>query len=122
MMNLITTADTSASSKSFTDIRPQWKALAADRKITSQDIAALCIYRSMIKGKGKDDAIERLRRSFIPVTNPIKLANGAAPFWGMTLALYMIRNSTLIEWLSPDEKQELLLIAKSIKITGLDIL
>jgi hypothetical protein len=50
------------------------------------------------------------------------LANGAAPFWGLTLALYMIRNSTLIEWLSPDEKQELLLIAKAIKITGTDIL
>lgn len=120
MNSIIATAETQQSeSQSFTDIRAQWKALAADRKITNQDIAALCIYRSMIRGEDKEATIQRLRKSYTPITNTVKLANSASPYWSVRVALYMIRNSSLIEWLTPDEKQALLSIAKAISMSDM---
>ena len=121
MNSIIATAETQQSeTQSFTDIRAQWKALAADRKITNQDIAALCIYRSMIRGEGKEATIQRLHKSYSPITNTVKLANGASPYWSVRVALYMTRNSSLIEWLTPDEKQALLSMAKTISMSDME--
>jgi len=103
------------------DIRQQWKALAAERKITREDIAALCIYRALVKEQGKNGAISRLQKSFKPITNPVKLENGAYPYGSLESALWAIKNSTLITWLDEEEKQQLLSYAKEIKVHGKEI-
>lgn len=112
---------TSEEPKSYTDIRDEWKALAASRKITAPDIAALCIYRAMIHGQGKDGAIAQLKKSFTPVTNPIKLSNGVLPNNGLYYALATLTISfrqgygpIFLNWITKDEKQELAEIAASI--------
>lgn len=123
MTNLLMSAtDENTTARSYTDVRAQWKALAALRNITKEDIVALCIYRSMIHGEGKDGAISRLRKSFQPITNLVKLENGAAPFLQLDLALFLSRRSKFTTWLTEDEKNELIAIAKEIKIRGKDIL
>jgi hypothetical protein len=98
----------------FTDIRPQWKALAADRKITKEDIAALCFYRSLIKGAITEDALARLRRSFKPITNLTKIENGADPIGARKDASRMVKYSTVFTWLSESEQK--LLLAFSIDV------
>ena len=110
-----------ASQKVSTDTRPKWKALAAERKITYEDMAALAIYRSMVKGEGKEGAISRLHKSFKPITNTVKLENGARPYLSLYFALWLVKKSTFISWLTEEEKQEMLAIAKSIKISGKEI-
>jgi len=89
----------------FTDIRQQWKALAVNRTISKEDIAALCIYRALVKEQGKEGAISRLRKSFKPITNPVKLANGADPNFSLKMALWGTRHSVLITWLEPEEQK-----------------
>jgi len=128
MFNFMKKADTatqeaqaSTTQVTFKDIRPQWKALAAERKITREDIAALCIYRSLIKGEGKEGAISRLRKSFSPITNPVKLENGAYPYGSLASALWMTKHSTFITWLDDESKQSLLILAKEIKVVMGDI-
>jgi len=107
--------------KSITDIRAQWKALAASREITREDIAALCIYRSMYTGEGKEGAISRLQKSFKPISNLVKLENGAYPYGALDTALWLAKKSTLVSWLTEEERTELLSIAKEIKIKGKEI-
>lgn len=125
MFNFMKKADEAAATTStqpaFKDVRPQWKALANERKLDSADMAALCIYRSMIKGEGKEGAISRLRKSFKPITNPIKLENGAYPFGSLASALWRIKYSTFIGWLDVDTQTALLAIAKDINAMGKEI-
>lgn len=104
------------------DIRQQWKALAAERKINREDIAALCIYRSLTKNEGKEGAIGRLRKSFNPITNSTKLDNGAAPYYALSLALWCVKYSTILSWMDEEDKQQVLSIAKEIKIKVGEIL
>jgi len=96
------------------DIRPQWKKLSADKKIQASDMAALCIYRSYVKGEGKEGAISRLKKSFYPITNTVKLENGAAPNGALLSALWTIRNSTFISWLPETDAKYLIEIGKEI--------
>lgn len=118
-----TTEATNATSEAVQpkDIRPLWKALAAERKITREDIVALCIYRSLRKGEGKEGAISRLQKSFKPITNLVKLENGAYPYGSLESALWRLKNCTFMSWLSESEKQEILSLAKEIKIKGKEI-
>lgn len=106
----------------MTDIRQQWKALAAERKITREDIAALALYKTLFKGQGKEDAIARLRKSFISITNLIKLQNGAYPYGALESALWSVKYSAVYSWLQEDEKEKLVALAKEIKIRGSEIL
>lgn len=103
------------------DIRQQWKALAAERKIKSEDIAALCIYRALVKNEGKEGAIARLRKSFNPVTNTIKIQNGAAPYYALSVSLWRVKHSSLFSWLSDEEKETLVAISRDIKVRTGDI-
>lgn len=89
------------------DVRQEWKAHAASKKITSQDIAALCIYRTLVKEQNEEAALSRLKKSFTPVTNPIKLANGANPTASLKNALWMVKNSVFVEWLTAEEYKPL---------------
>lgn len=96
------------------DIRQEWKAHAASKKITSQDIAALCIYRSLVKEQGEEGALSRLKKSFTPVTNPVKLANGANPTHSLRNALWMVKNSVFAEWLTDEEYKPIATMAHAL--------
>src|SRR5450631_2804852 len=74
----------------FTDIRPQWKELAGKKELTSSDMAALHIYRAMVKGEGLEGAKSRLKKAFRPVTCEKKLINGARVWGGYQAALHGI--------------------------------
>lgn len=106
----------------MTDIRQLWKALAAERKITREDIAALSLYRVLIKEQGKEEAIAKLRKSFIPISNPAKINNGAYPYGALESALWSVKHSNVYSWLQEDEKEKLVALAKEIKIKGSEIL
>lgn len=96
------------------DIRQEWKAHAASKQITSEDIAALCIYRTLVKEQSEEDALSRLKKSFTPVTNPVKLANGANPIHSLRNALWMVKNSVFAEWLTDEEYKPIGEIALSL--------
>lgn len=97
------------------DIRQNWKALAADRKIKSEDIAALCIYRALVKEQGIEGALSRLRKSFKPITNPIKLANGADPNLSLKNALWSTKYSAFKDWLPEEEIEQVWEMAYAIR-------
>jgi hypothetical protein len=121
MNNFITQEAAASQAHSFTDIRAKWKSLADAREIAKEDIAALCIYKAMIAGEGKDGAIARIRKSFVPITNPVKLENGAYPYGSLDTALWLIKHSTFQSWLTEEEKTNLLNLSKEIKVTGKEI-
>lgn len=119
MMNFNQEAIASQTEVTFTDIRPQWRELAAKRKITKEDIAALCLYRSLLKGGNTEDTLARLRKSFKPITNIVKLDNGAYPYGSLQEAMRMLKYSTVTTWLTETETKMLysfaLVILKEIK-------
>lgn len=119
MLNLFNTEATSEQTRTLKDIRPLWKARAAERKITKQDIAALCIYRAMIKGEVTEGAKSRLHKSFAPITNEVKLANGAAPYGSLETALYSIKYSCFAEWLDAEQLKQLMEAAKATREAGI---
>jgi len=98
-----TEAQASTTQATFKDIRPQWKALAKERKITKEDIAALCIYRAMVKGEVPEGAKTRLEKAFRPITNVVKLENGADPHGALKSAIWSIKYSKFAEWLDKDQ-------------------
>lgn len=112
-------AQASTVQQTFKDIRPLWKALAKERKITKEDIAALCIYRAMIKEEVPEGAKTRLHKAFKPITNTVKLENGAAPYGALQSAVNLIKYSKFTEWLDKDEFAALLEAAKKTKDAGL---
>lgn len=85
------------------DIRTLWKAQAAAKEISSYDIAALCIYKSLIAEEDLEATKTRLRKSFTPVRNPRKLDNGSTPYGSLITALRSTKWSTFAGWLSPEE-------------------
>ena len=102
------------------DIRQQWKALASARNISIRDIAALCVYRALLKspdedgtrtaimqGYGKEGAIARLLKAFKPITNHVKLTNGAEPLGSMLSALRTIKYSEVYKWLDEEDQKKL---------------
>ncbi len=103
------------------DIRQQWKALAADRKITSEDIAALCIYRALFNEQGKEDSVDRLSKSFKPITNQVKLDNGIHPYGSLSIALNLVKRSTLFTWLDEADQKTMLDLAREIRPYGNEI-
>lgn len=110
---------TSEAVKPLKDIRPQWKVLAANREITKEDIAALCIYRAVYKGQIPEGAKTRLQRSFKPITNTVKLENGADPHGAMTTAINSIKYSHFAEWLDKEELQQLIVAARETQKAGM---
>lgn len=113
------TNTTSGAAKPIKDIRPQWKALAAAREVTKEDIAALCIYRALRKEQVPEGAKSRLHKSFKPITNKVKLENGAYPYGALETALNSIKYSNFVKWLDEDELKQMLDAAKSTKNVGI---
>jgi len=101
------------------DIRTQWKAHAAERKITREDIAALCIYRALVKEQVPTGAKSRLHKSFKPITNTVKLENGADPYGSLKSAVNSVRYSIFAQWLDKEELEMLVEAAKSTRMAGL---
>jgi hypothetical protein len=85
------------------DIRTLWKARAAAKEISSYDIAALCIYKSLRAEEDLEATKTRLRKAFTPVRSPIKLENGATPYGSLRTSLYSIKWSVFPTWLTEEE-------------------
>jgi hypothetical protein len=100
--------------ETFQDIRRNWKALAEKKAISSSDMAALCVYRSLVKGQGKEGAIGRLQKAFGPITNPVKLANGMEAHMSVKSSLRGIPYSTFAGWLTKDELKAVTTMAQEI--------
>lgn len=100
------------------DIRTQWKALAAAKEITREDIAALCLYRTLFVDKDAVEAKARLFKSFAPITNKIKLENGAIPRESLRYALNSIKYSHVLQWLDEDDRVKMLELAKATLMLG----
>lgn len=113
------TNTTSESVKTIKDIRPQWKALAAAREITREDIAALCVYRALRKEQVPEGAKSRLHKSFKPITNKVKLENGAYPYGALESALNSIKYSNFAKWLDKEELEQMLDAVKATKNAGI---
>jgi hypothetical protein len=111
----IATQEPIISKKLTKDIREQWKAHAAARKITKEDIAALCIYRALIKEQMPEGAKSRLHKAFQPITNARKLANGTQPYGSLDASLNSIKYSIFAQWLDKEEMQTMLDAAKETK-------
>lgn len=77
-------------------IKSAWKTLANNKQNTRNDHIKYCILRAML-AKGEDKvAIAKhfLHKSFSPITNPNRLANGAHPFGALQAwNLYIHTNS-----------------------------
>ncbi len=101
------------------DIRTQWKALAAAKEITREDIAALCLYRTLFVEKDAEEAKSRLFTAFAPITNQIKLDNGALPRESLRYALNSIKYSKIAKWLDPEDLAKMLELAKSTLSLGM---
>lgn len=97
----------------MTNIKSLWTARHHAREISSTDIAALCIYRSIKLGEDTEQTKARLCKSFSPVRNKIKLDNGAYPYLSLTYSLNMIKYSCLADWLAPEEFASIAELAKS---------
>lgn len=115
------------------NIYAQWKALAAEKKITHRDVAAFCIYRSLNKqgdvdatrtaimqGYGKEAAKKRLRKSFSPITNKTKLINGSTPFRTLIESLRTVKYSVIVGWLDQDDARLILDMAAELSKEGLE--
>jgi hypothetical protein len=101
------------------DIRTQWKALAAAKEITREDIAALCLYRTLFKEQQSAEAKTRLHKSFAPIKNEIKLANGAQPYEALVAALRTIKYSHVAQWLDEEDRVKMLELAKETLLAGI---
>jgi hypothetical protein len=98
----------------MTNIRAFWKQLADKKEITRNDIAALCL----LKALRKDDpslAVNYLKESFKPVTNTIKLANGAYPYYALWDALCGVTTCQVAQQLTVEEKEKLRLLATAFR-------
>ena len=133
----VTEATAEETPKAFTDIRPQWKELAGKKELTSSDMAALHIYRAIVKGEGLEGAKSRLKKAFRPITSEKKLINGAQAWGGYQAALHGISYlswrynaetrkganvkvyTTAATWLNESELKTLLEIAEQLKKEGL---
>lgn len=87
-----------------------WKKLANEKKIQSRDVAAYALIKALYaKSNDKLEVAKALLyKSFTPITNSNKLANGSTTFSGLGYALYRAYWSTLMEELTPEEKEQFL--------------
>jgi len=84
-----------------------WKKLANQKKIQSRDVAAYAMIKA-IHAKSNDKlevARALLYKSFTPITNANKLANGSTTFDGLEYALFRAQWSILIGELTADEQK-----------------
>lgn len=87
-----------------------WKKLANEKKIQSRDVAAYVLIKALYaKSNDKLEVAKALLyKSFTPITNSNKLANGSTTFGCLEYALNRAYWSTLMEELMPEEKEQFL--------------
>lgn len=100
------------------DIRENWKTLSAERRIEREDIAAYCIYKTLVKGYDKGHAKAKLLKAFKPISNINKLSNGVRPYNSLEESLRLIKYSAFSKWLEKDEMQILFDMSKDILSEG----
>lgn len=103
-----------------------WLRLANNKQIIAADVAALCIYlaiRNKSESESEDDitaleisdAASRLKRAFSPITNTVKLANGADPYYSLKLALFRSKYSAFAQSLTGQQQAWIAKIAQELR-------
>ncbi len=100
------------------EVKAIWKILADARTISAQDIAALCLLRSL-KSDDTENTKARLHRAFSPITNKIKLENGATPYGSLERALRWLRYSEFAKKLPGETVKKMEDLAKEALSKGL---
>jgi hypothetical protein len=97
----------------MTNIREFWKQLANKKEITRADIAALCLLKAL---RQEDPALAKiyLNQSFKPITNTVKIANGAYPRYALWSALGSADSCQTSKQLTDEEKKALKVLASSL--------
>jgi hypothetical protein len=99
-------------------VKAIWKILADARTISAQDIAALCLLRSL-KSEDTENTKARLHRAFSPITNEIKLKNGSTPYGSLERALRWLKYSEFAKQLPEATLKEMEALAKETLSKGL---
>lgn len=99
-------------------VKAVWKKLADAKLISAQDIAALCLLRSL-KSSDTENTKVRLHRAFTPITNKIKLENGAVPYGSLEKSLRWIKYSEFAKQLPTDTLKEMESLAKEVLNEGI---
>jgi len=108
-----------------------WKQLAANKALTSSDMAVLAISKAVHEeqrlkkadSNSTVDALELakhyLKKNFKPITKPIKLENGAYPYGSLYVALWNLSGcesfKAFADFWSEEDRNKILEIAKTIK-------
>jgi len=96
------------------NIKEFWKQLADKKTIASNDVAVLCILKAFHQ-EDPELAKVYLSKSFKPITNTTKLANGAYPRYALWMALTSVPSSKLFAILTDEEKEKTKALATSLK-------
>lgn len=99
-------------------IKNEWKNLSSARKVTSRDIATLCIYKSLQNGENYEGAIVRLKKSFSEIKNTNKLNNGVRPYGTLLDSVHGVKYSQMLDWFPQDEKDMLIEMSTRIRTEG----
>lgn len=118
LVNQITEDQRAANRAEYAAVKAIWKKLADARTITCQDVAALCLYKSIKLGL-TDDTKARLHRSFKPITNQIKLQNGCTPFEALEKSLRWLKYSEFAKQLPEETQKQMEALAKETLSKGL---
>lgn len=92
----------------------QWKQSARSKLITSYDMALLAFVKALNKDKPLEQASYYLSKSFKPITNKRKLANGAHPYFGMWDAIRNCKHSLLAKFLDEETISKIDVLASNI--------
>lgn len=106
MTTLITPSFRFSSEKQYQQLRSIWRELSSTNSITSQHIAIYTLLRN-----------KPLLRAFTPISNKIKLTNGAQPWQGCYSALSGLDRGRLpapFDFLDEEEKAQLANIARQL--------
>jgi hypothetical protein len=107
--------------KTMNNFQTAWKQFAAQRSLTSSDMAVLCLSKAARK-EDPQEALEQakyyLKKSFNPITKPVKLANGAYPYWALWNALWDIEKSQVFkaysEFWTKEAREQVAAMAKKL--------
>lgn len=71
------------------NIKTLWKSLADSKSITAANMIEYAILRAMASKSGDKPAVAKhlIRKSFTPITRPMKLANGCEPFHALSRSM-----------------------------------
>ena len=96
----------------------RWLELAKNKNITAADCATLCLYRTILKsddvGQQTENAVMHLKRAFSPISNTVKLENGASKYAALKQSLALLKYSNFFLALEFPAQEKISTLAKEV--------